>query len=618
MTQNILTDLLQNKELASLIDSYLSTSEAAPESTAAGRYPAYAQRLESQRFVVPVVGVQGSGKSTLLNALVFTTPVLPVDADETTCVPVEIIGTTKAAEFATVMLKNGQSRKVTASEESLKEFVHNGMNPGNEKGVDRIILESPAQMFQNGLVLVDLPGTGSLTAANQETTLQYLDEAVGIAFLLRTVPPITRSEATFITLQWARLPTAFFIQNRWNDETDQEAEDGREHNLRALRDLARRCRIPTTEEPVISVVNGYKALEGRLTQNQKLIEGSGINQLTQVIEGVAQEWPIVLKQGIWKVVEDDIARVCNLVKLQIEQLSASREELESRMAEEQKRFDKYIGILCEKVAAAYREATTLQDEQKKALRQWSNESRAILRNNMRTKMRAGIVDGVRLDQALQDEQSVVAYNIFAEVQEAILVFQESLRERFKDVGEWRLDKVMDFKTVGRYERTKFENIAPALLGGGAGIGGWYTGGLAAAKIGAAIGTTAGPVGTAIGAIVGGIIGGFLGDWLGGKTRKVALQQRAKAAEGEVFRAIDEFLNNTSDGFSKQIKSFCKKIEDFLAEWELTQVVRFEKEREIVLGSISAGKEEKERNKIVLEKDLARAEDFLALLQGGMA
>lgn len=618
MTQSVLADLLQNKELASLVDSYLSTGEAALESTAVARYPVYAQRLKSQRFVVPVVGVQGSGKSTLLNSLAFTAPVLPVDADETTCVPVEIIGSAETGEFATVMLKNGQCKKVSASEEALKEFVHNGLNPGNKKGVDRIILESPAPMFQNGLVLVDLPGTGSLTAANQETALQYLDEAVGIAFLLRTVPPITRSEATFIALQWARLPTAFFIQNRWNDETDQEAKDGCEHNLRALRDLAKRCRIPTADEPVISVVNGYQAFEGCLTKSQALIEESGINQLTQFIASVAQEWPIVLKQSIERVLEDDLAGVCNSAKSQIKQLSASKEELENRMAEEQKRFDKYIGILREKVAAARREASDLQDEQKKVLRQWSNQSRATLRNNMRTKMRAGIVDGARLDQALRDEQSVVADNIFAEVQEGILVFQDSLRERFTDVGEWRLGEVMDFKTAGRSESAKVENIAPVLLGGGVGIGGGFAGVLAAAKIGAVMGTTVGPLGTAIGAIVGGIIGGLFGDWLGGKTRDTVLQQRAKAAESEVFRAIDEFLTNASEGFSKQIKSFCKDIEVFLARWEQAQVDRFEKERKAALGNIAAGKDEKERIKNSLEEDLARAEYFLGLLQRDVA
>ena len=610
MKSNLLSGLLQNPEVSSLVDAYLSTGKDSPESTTGKKYLLLAQRLQSKRFVVPVAGVQGSGKSTLLNAMAFTSPVLPVDADETTCVPVEIIGSAAPTNLATVILKNGECKKVPASEEALKEFVHNGMNPGNEKGVDRIILESSAPMFQAGLVLVDLPGTGSLTMANQETTLRYLDEAVGVIFLLRTVPPMTRSESTFVALQWARLPTAFFIQNRWNDETGQEAEDGREHNLRSLRDLAKRCRIPTADEPVISVINGYQALEGRLKQNQELIEDSGLNQFTHHIQAVAQEWPVVLEQGIRGILEEDLTGVCSMAKLQLEQLSVGREELENRMAEEQKRFEHYIGLLREKVAAARQETASLQDEQKRALRQWSNESRATLRNNMRTKMRAGIVDGSRLDQALRDEQSIVTDNIFNEVQEAVLVFRDSLCERFKDVGEWRADKATDFKFAGRRESVKVENIAPVIFG----IGGT----LAAAKIGAAIGTAFGPFGTAIGAAVGALLGSLFGNWAGNKTRDARLQQRAKDAESEVFRAIDEFLNAVVDGLSQQIKYFCKDIEDFLAKWDQEQVERFENERKTKMEVLAASREEKDQIKIVLEADLARAESFLSELQGEVA
>jgi len=614
MKSNLLSGLLQNPEVSSLVDAYLSTGEDSPESTTGKKYLLLAQRLQSKRFVVPVAGVQGSGKSTLLNAMAFTSPVLPVDADETTCVPVEIIGSAAPTNLATVILKNGECKKVPAREEALKEFVHNGMNPGNEKGVDRIILESTAPIFQTGLVLVDLPGTGSLTMANQETTLCYLDEAVGVAFLLRTVPPMTRSESTFIALQWARLPTAFFVQNRWNDETDQEVEDGCEHNLRSLRDLAKRCRIPTTDEPIISVVHGYRALEGCLTQNQGMIEDSGLNQFAHRVLDVAEEWPTRLEQGIKRILEEDLTSVCSLAKLQIDQLSASREELETRMTEEQKRFNHYIGILREKVATARREASSLQNEQKSALHQWSNESRATLRNNMRTKMRAGIVDGPRLDQALRDEQSVVADNIFNEVQEAILVFQDSLRERFKDVEEWRADKVVDFKVVGRSEGVKGENLAPVLLGGVAGIGGAYAGVWAAAKIGAAIGTTFGPIGTAIGAAVGALLGSLFGSWAGKKSRDTVLQQRAKAAETEVFRAIDEFLSAVVEGLSRQIKDFCRDIEEFLAKWDHAQVARFEGERKTAMEGLAASKEEKDQRKIVLEADLAQAESFLSELQ----
>ena len=45
--------------------------------------------MKSSRMIVPVVGMQGMGKSTLINSIIGG-DMLPVDADETTCVPVEV------------------------------------------------------------------------------------------------------------------------------------------------------------------------------------------------------------------------------------------------------------------------------------------------------------------------------------------------------------------------------------------------------------------------------------------------------------------------------------------------------------------------------------------------
>ena len=43
--------------------------------------------LDSDECVIPVLGTQGAGKSSFLNAVLFGDIVLPVDADETTCIP---------------------------------------------------------------------------------------------------------------------------------------------------------------------------------------------------------------------------------------------------------------------------------------------------------------------------------------------------------------------------------------------------------------------------------------------------------------------------------------------------------------------------------------------------
>ena len=144
-----LRQFLGDKELVSLVDRYLFFGTEVEDNRAEIRYELYAKQLVSKRFVLPVAGIQGSGKSTLLDALAFNQPVLPVDADETTCVPVEIAWGNPLEGL--VVFQDGREETIVANEESLKHYVHNAYNHGNEKRVDRIILGSDEPFFEKGI-----------------------------------------------------------------------------------------------------------------------------------------------------------------------------------------------------------------------------------------------------------------------------------------------------------------------------------------------------------------------------------------------------------------------------------------------------------------------------------
>ena len=47
------------------------------------------RKSDQAEVIIPVLGMQGMGKSTLINGLLEEN-ILPNDADETTCVPVEV------------------------------------------------------------------------------------------------------------------------------------------------------------------------------------------------------------------------------------------------------------------------------------------------------------------------------------------------------------------------------------------------------------------------------------------------------------------------------------------------------------------------------------------------
>ena len=181
--------------------------------------------LDSSECIIPVLGTQGSGKSSFLNAVLFGDIILPVDADETTCIPTVVRYGTDVKPKAVVVLSSGERHAVPCSEEGLGEYVHQAKNPGNKKGVACIEILFKNDVLKQGIALVDLPGVGSITAANQKTTLEYLKGCPAAIFMLRTVPPITNSESVFIQGALPLMGRVFWVQNQWTDESNDEVTE---------------------------------------------------------------------------------------------------------------------------------------------------------------------------------------------------------------------------------------------------------------------------------------------------------------------------------------------------------------------------------------------------------
>lgn len=605
-----LEQLLENNQFLEFLKKYLENDEQEID-TIKLKYSIFAKQLQAKRFVLPVTGVQGSGKSILLNAIAFDKPVLPVDVDETTCVPVEIVWSEEPDAKALVRYQNGREDVVEATENTLKHFVHNEFNPGNKLGVDRIVINSDCPALKYGMVLVDLPGTGSLTKANIETTEKYLDEAVGVFFLLRTTPPLTQSQSIFVTFQWARFPTAIFVQNRWADETITEVNDGRKHNIAVLENIAERNRIPLEGPPDIKVVNAYRALEGTLSNNQDLIDNSGLNDLVDNLIFTAKEWTKVLRESIVAYTETDIISVKNIVQSELNILKMDSSEAKEKLRSDQERFNKYIGQVRNKTKNTQDDADNLINELSKLIDTWASSSRAKLRNNMRSKMRSGIVDGPRLERALRDEESVVLDEIYEEVLERMLTFQDDLKEKFKDISEWELVKPDSYRIVSRQERIKIENIAPTIMGAGAG----FAGALKGAAFGAAIGSVVPLVGSIVGGVIGTVIGGLFGSLLGRGVKKGVTRVRANNIEKDVFTAIRAFTADTVKNLKEQIAGISDNLSASIYSWEAAQIQKFEREKARMEEILQTSDDKREERIAQIIEDIRCAENYLEELDG---
>ena len=606
MKPKTLADLLNENSLHRLVESHLGGSGQEPDNFAS-LYTNLARKLSAERFVVPVFGVQGSGKSTFLNALLFHHPVLPVEADETTCVPVEVVWAGEPSGSARIIHHDQSEETVPADEDHLRAFVDNASNPGNERGVTRVVLESNCELLKSGLVLVDLPGIGSLTSKNVETTQRYLQESVGLIFMLRTVPPITQSDSIAIQLQWPRLPYAFFIQNRWNNESRREAEEGLAHNLKILREIAGKARVSVPPDgPKIHMVNSYGAWCGKLSRDEASSAASGLDAVSTALREGICEWPRLLAQSVSQKLILDLEKTRDSIRGQIEDLSKTRDQLEQEMMEKKRRYDSYILKVGEKMESARQDAESFRKDLYSIIDGYRSSIQKHLRNEMRTKMRGGIVDGKRLEIAMKDEQRAAFDEAIGEIHEKLSTFAFELKSRFETVQSWEGQATFRASTVRKEEGKKFENVLPPIFGAAGGIGGAIGG---AALLAFLVSNPAGWALAAAGA-VGGLAGGIVFQWMGGKSRDVVLDKRIKAVEPQVFEAIERFVADVSGQLKRNVIECIDGILSALETWKSCQEAGYLREKKQRLATLQASDEAKRAQAVSLGKDLQEANWYL--------
>jgi GTP-binding protein EngB required for normal cell division len=133
------------------------------------RIDALAYRLEEDTFEVALFGRVSSGKSSLLNALLGT-DALPVGVNPITAVPTKL----RYGKTLKAAVGYGDGRSALIPIEELARLVSEQGNPGNLHNIVRAIVEVPSPRLQQGILLVDTPGLGSLAKRGAAETLAYL------------------------------------------------------------------------------------------------------------------------------------------------------------------------------------------------------------------------------------------------------------------------------------------------------------------------------------------------------------------------------------------------------------------------------------------------------------
>ena len=546
-------DLNLDDSLVSVLDRYAEAS--APTGTLLRNA---LRNLQNGEMIVPVLGMQGMGKSTMINAILKEN-ILPNDTDETTCVPVEV--KYGEQEFAEAFFINSQNKEILHTREELNVFVDNNYNPANKKGVSRIVLYRKNELLKSGLVIVDLPGVGSLTKENETTTKRYVENLCTAIFVIPTVPTIRKMEALFIKAVWSQFTDAIFVQNNWS-HPDREIEESVDWNTKKLKEIARE--INNSFDESILVVNAYDGIKGALTHNQAMVDSSGINALLSKIVQLSENWQDDKQNAFENRIKLALLSTKQEICKRIENLDKTEEEIQNQKAAEYKKYCDETNRIKSLISEIKR---YLEDKQDEIFVFSSKESEACagrIRAQIFHLIDKGNVDGQRLSKAFEDIQNdefEKTFEVLSSKLAEIKVDLEARLENLKDALSVDSNN-MESACFSKPKSFKFEKGIAFAFDLAGGIGGVvYAGPVAAALLGS------NPAGWAIAAIGLGIAA--IASLTGHGIKKIVANNRASETKKEISPVIDKLecslKNKIRDSYNDMKNNVEKSLGDILRQ-----------------------------------------------------
>lgn len=547
-----------DQKLVAFLDRYSDTQESLGTNLLR-----IIQGLDNAEVIIPVLGMQGMGKSTLINGLLKEN-ILPNDADETTCVPVEVkFGTDECAK---VHFFDKQDTIILHTREELNEYVDNNYNPANEKHVSCIELFRNNDMLKSGMVIVDLPGVGSLTKENENTTKRYVENLCSAIFVIPTVPCIRNKEAIFIKSLWSQFSKAIFVQNDWG-ETKEEIRESIDFNNKVLRNIAEELHNPYDND--IIIVNAYNAISGALKNDKKMVDESNINTLYNKIVQLSTNWETDREEVIVSRIILSMNFAKGIILKKISDLNKSQEEIQEENNKKIASFNQATFELTEKVDALKIYLREQEDEIYFATKGKSKECTKKIRAAIYKVIDGGVYDGEHLSTAFADIQEDETTEFTNEMLDLFMSIKFEVESKLDEIQQIQFENEINIHKVefNSESSTKWEKgfqIAANLGGAIAGATGAAAGAAALYSL-LGIAAASGPAGWVVAGVGMAIYGIFSA--LGWGVKKIVQSERADKAKRQISPKIDEIERNLMKTIPEKYNDFAsacnKSLDDFL-------------------------------------------------------
>lgn len=535
-------DLIHDDRFNKLLEKYLNNESQGIKDY----FNHFTENLNKKEIIVPVLGIQGAGKSSFLNSILMEDNILPTDVDETTCVPVEVRYGENTNE-AIIHYLNGTKENIHIKD--LEKYVHNDYNRANNLKVSKIVLHNKSDILKDNVVLVDLPGVGSLTPENQRTTLEYVNKLVAGIFMIRTNPPITRTEKNFINALWPKLSNTIFVQNKWNDESLQDANEAKEHNEGVLSSISY---AHNDEKDInVNIVNVYEAVKAKFTKDEELYNSSGIVKVIEEIKNISKEYnkqlSTTLNQRIYEALKNINYKIDTYKNLSLNESKQNDLDKEEKINE--------IKNMISENKRRIRSARTFADEEMENIIESSakiiKENMENLRLELRRIINKGIVDGRRLSLIYKETSDQAINDIMDEVLGKVSELIKNLNNELQGITIKGLDgSYENISFFNKKESIKFEKSLPTVLGVSTGLIG---------TIGA-VGMLGGPAGILVGM---GISLAF--SLIGDHVRKKIVENRASYTIKDLEPMIEDLESYLKEEIIGDLRAKQQEVDNCIKE-----------------------------------------------------
>jgi len=344
-------------------------------------------RLAYGRLHLAVVGEFNRGKSTFINSLIGT-ELLPTSVLPITSVPTHIIYGKEPA-CAITFLKDKPAITVTTSTDAVRsallKYVAEENNPNNQFGVRSVEVTVPAELLENGTVLIDTPGFGSTYLHNTQTALGALADCDAVLFLLSVDSPVTQTEVEFLKLVVAHVPRIFFILNK----TDLLNGENIEKIERFVGEVIMTTIKPSAKPHIFTISAKTAQHAAKHTLDDIYWKKSGMESVkNDIVSFMAREKYFTLSQALHDKLIDAVDGICAILKKELqtiesplEGLRAERTDLTREATEIKALLEKELAIIAaEKKAIAKFFDETLAGERLKLLRKIHETTDTLLNN----------------------------------------------------------------------------------------------------------------------------------------------------------------------------------------------------------------------------------------------